>query len=86
MKRPTPGDPNLEEPKLTTSPAPLPEHEPPLSIEQAATYLNVEIRWMRRAVFERRLPYYKVGRYVRFRREDLDDLLARGRIDPRDQT
>ena len=67
---------------MTTSPAPLPDHEPPLSIEQAAAYLNVEVRWMRRAVFERRLPYYKVGRYIRFRREDLEEFLRRGRVDP----
>ena len=67
---------------MTTSPAPLPDHEPPLSIEQAAAYLNVEVRWMRRAVFERRLPYYKVGRYIRFRRADLEDFLVRGRVDP----
>ena len=67
---------------MTTSPAPLPDHEPPLSIEQAARYLNVEVRWMRRAVFERRLPYYKVGRYIRFRREDLEEFLRRRRVEP----
>ena len=71
---------------MTTSPAPLPDHEPPLSIEQAAAYLNVEVRWMRRAVFERRLPYYKVGRYIRFRREDLEEFLRRGRVDPHNGT
>lgn len=68
---------------MTTSPARLTDHDPPLSIEQAAAYLNVEIRWMRRAVFERRLPYYKVGRYLRFRRRDLEAFLQDGRVDPR---
>ena len=69
---------------MTTSPEPVfGEHRPPLSIEQAAAFLNVEVRWMRRAVFERRLPYYKVGRYLRFRPEDLEEFLARRRIEPR---
>lgn len=69
---------------MTASAAPLPDHDPPLSIEQAAAYLNVEVRWMRRAVFERRLPYYKVGRYLRFRRKDLEEFLLQSRVEPRD--
>ncbi|MHB1854853.1 MAG: helix-turn-helix domain-containing protein [Acidimicrobiales bacterium] len=60
-------------------------HKPPLSIEQAAAFLNVEVRWMRRAVSERRLPYYKVGHNVRFRQQDLEEFLAGGRIEPRAQ-
>jgi len=55
----------------------------PLNIQQAASYLGVDVRWMRRAVFERRLPFYKVGRYVRFAPADLDEFLRRARIEPR---
>lgn len=37
---------------------------------------------MRRMVAERRLPYYKVGRLLRFAPEDLDGLLRSHRVDP----
>jgi excisionase family DNA binding protein len=43
-----------------------------LDFAGAAARLGVPVRWMRRAVAERRLPFVKVGRYVRFRPEDLD--------------
>ena len=54
----------------------------PLSIEEAAGFLGVTVRWMRRAVRDRRLAYYKVGHYLRFRVEDLEAFLAAGRVEP----
>ena len=59
-----------------------PGHEPPLSIPEAAVFLNVTDRWVRRAVRERRLPYLKVGRHVRFLVEDLQAFLAQSRVEP----
>jgi excisionase family DNA binding protein len=59
-----------------------PGHEPPLSIPEAAVFLNVTDRWVRRAVRERRLPYLKVGRHVRFLVEDLEAFLADSRVEP----
>ena len=56
---------------------------PPLSIEEAAGFLGVTVRWMRRAVRDRRLAYYKVGHYLRFRVEDLEAFMAAGRVEPR---
>ena len=61
---------------------PNPGHEPPLSIPEAAVFLNVTDRWVRRAVRERRLPYLKVGRHVRFLVEDLEAFLADSRVEP----
>ena len=58
----------------------IPGHEPPLSIPEAAEFLNVTDRWVRRAVRERRLPYVKVGRHVRFMVEDLRAYLAQSRV------
>jgi excisionase family DNA binding protein len=57
------------------------ESAPPLTLEQAAQYLNVNERFIRRLVAERRVPYYKVGRLLRFRANDLEDLLEGGRVD-----
>ncbi len=46
------------------------------SIEQAADYLGVEVRFMRRLVLERRIRHAKVGKYVRFFPADLDAFVA----------
>ena len=58
------------------------DHERPLTIGEAAAFLNVEVRWMRRAVAERRLPYYKFGHHLRFMPEDLRGYLNATRVDP----
>ena len=58
------------------------DHEPPLTVSEAATVLSVTERWIRRAVHERRLPYIKVGHHVRFLVEDLRDYLSSQRIVP----
>lgn len=53
------------------------EQHPPLrrylTIDEAAEYLNVSVRFMRRVVSGRRLRHYKVGRFLRFDRSDLDE-------------
>jgi excisionase family DNA binding protein len=50
--------------------------EPLLDPDAAAERLGVSVRWIRRAVAERRLPFIKVGRFVRFRPADLDAYIA----------
>ena len=57
-------------------------HEPPLSLPQAAAFLNVTDRWLRRAVSQRRLPYLKVGGHVRFLAADLRAYLTSTRVVP----
>ena len=54
----------------------------PLTLPEAATYLNVTERYMRRLVTERRITYFKVGRLLRFSTEDLDAFLAACRTEP----
>lgn len=44
-----------------------------LDIDGAAQYLNLPRRMILRLVEERRCRHFKAGRYVRFRREDLDE-------------
>jgi len=52
-----------------------------LSVEEAATRLGTPVRFVRRLVQERRIPFHKVGRYVRIAEADLDDFVAAGRVD-----
>ena len=42
-----------------------------LTVEQAAERLGTTERFVRRLVFERRIAYRKLGRYVRFHPDDL---------------
>ena len=48
----------------------------------AASYLGITEAFVRRLVFERRIRYYKLGKFVRFRVVDLDDFVEHGRVDP----
>jgi excisionase family DNA binding protein len=56
---------------------------PILDWEQAADYLGVTVRWMRRAVLERRVTFVKMGGLVRFKREDLDAYIEQQRVESR---
>lgn len=60
-------------------------HDRPLTIAEAAQYLNVTERFVRRLVAERRVAYHKLGKFVRLRREDLDALLTSGRVERPDR-
>jgi excisionase family DNA binding protein len=53
-----------------------------LDISQAAERLSVSQSFVRRLVLERRVPYFKVGKYIRFESTDLDDRLAARRVEP----
>ena len=55
---------------------------PPLDVEQAAAYLSVTPRKMRRIRQERRIPTFKIGRDVRFDPYDLDEYLKQCREPP----
>ena len=51
-----------------------------LSIVEAADYLNVGVRFMRRLVADRRIRYFKVGKFLRFDPSDLDGFAAAGEV------
>ena len=54
----------------------------PFDLAEAASYLNVNVRYVRRLVAERRVRYLKVGRLLRFRVEDLETFLDSCRVEP----
>lgn len=52
-----------------------------LTTEQAATYLGVSERCLRRWVQERKIIHHKLGKFVRFAADDLAAFVEAGRRD-----
>ena len=52
-----------------------------LTMEEAAERLRTTPRHVRRLVFERRIAYRKVGRFVRFHPDDLAEYVAAHRVE-----
>jgi excisionase family DNA binding protein len=52
-----------------------------LTVGEAADRLGTSTRFVRRLVFERRIAFVKVGRYVRIAEADLDAFIVAGRVD-----
>jgi excisionase family DNA binding protein len=82
------GDPRPEKPRTPCHiDNPRPENgrfgdQRPLSLPEAARYLNVTDRYIRRLVAEQRIAYFKVGRLLRFAAVDLDAYLEACRVEP----
>ncbi len=51
-----------------------------LTIGQAGEYLGTGERFIRRLVAQRRIPYVKLGKYVRLQRSSLDAFIEAGRV------
>jgi excisionase family DNA binding protein len=56
-------------------PAQPDDHRPPVTIPEAASYINMSPRFVRRLVNQRRLPYCRLGSVIRIRLADLDALM-----------
>jgi excisionase family DNA binding protein len=52
-----------------------------VDMEEAAERLRTTPRHVRRLVFERRIAYRKVGRFVRFHPDDLAEYITAHRVD-----
>jgi excisionase family DNA binding protein len=52
-----------------------------LTVKEAADLLGTAERFIRRLIFERRIPYTKLGRHVRIAARDLDAFVRAGRIE-----
>jgi excisionase family DNA binding protein len=54
-----------------------------LTWDEAAERLGTTPRHVRRLVFERRIAYRKLGRYVRFHPDDLEEYITASRVEVR---
>lgn len=52
-----------------------------LDVSQVASRLRVTTRFVRRLVDERRIPFCKIGKFVRFNPDDIDAWIAARRVD-----
>jgi excisionase family DNA binding protein len=50
-----------------------------LDVAEVAERLNVSVRWVRRAIFEKRFPVVHVGRLVRIDERDLEAFIEANR-------
>ncbi len=55
--------------------------DPLLTIDDVAELLAVEPRFVRRLVQERRIPFHKIGKFVRFGSGDIRDFIESGRME-----
>ena len=61
---------------------PSQDHRPPVDVREASAYCGCPERFLRRLVFERRIPFLKVaGSKIRFLPADLDAWLAAQRVE-----
>jgi excisionase family DNA binding protein len=77
-QNPSPG------PMMSVNPAkPTPlEDKFILTSEEAAEFLGVSLRTIRYWVATRRIPYFHLGRFIRFKPADLTAFLESGRVEP----
>jgi excisionase family DNA binding protein len=54
-----------------------------MDIAALAEYLDDSVRHVRRLVAERRIPYLKVGHFIRFDPKDVNDWLKAKRVERR---
>ena len=55
-----------------------------LSIEQAAEYTTFAVVTLRKMVYKGAIPFYRKGRRVVFKREEIDSWMDTSRVDPVD--
>lgn len=53
-----------------------------MTIEEAALFLNLKVSKLRRYVFMKGIPYYKIGSLIRFKKDDLLQWLAEKIVKP----
>lgn len=51
-----------------------------IGVEQLADELGVSVRYVRRIIAERRIPYVKVGHLIRFERDEVDRWVETNRV------
>jgi excisionase family DNA binding protein len=52
-----------------------------VTAQEAADRLGTSTRFVRRLIFERRIPFIKIGHHVRIAASDVDAFIAAGRVE-----
>ncbi len=52
-----------------------------LTVEEAASFMKMSVRYVRRLVAERRIPFHKLGRSVRLTKADVVAHVGAGRVE-----
>jgi excisionase family DNA binding protein len=58
------------------------EHEPLFDPQSLANYLRVEKGWIYKQVQRRAIPFFKAGRYLRFRKSAIDRWIDEETVKP----
>ena len=58
----------------------LNENNKLLTIIDISRILNVKVSWVKSAIFKRKIPYIKVGHYVRFDEKEIESWIKRHKI------
>ncbi|HBL24919.1 MAG TPA: hypothetical protein DDZ40_12510 [Deltaproteobacteria bacterium] len=56
--------------------------EPLMDTHGVARYLGVDISWINKAVSEKRIPYIKIGKYNKFRKDAIDGWIEQNTVRP----
>jgi excisionase family DNA binding protein len=56
-----------------------------IGVEDLAAWLGVDVVFVRRLVAERRIPFLKIGKYVRFDPDEVAEWINRQRVDASQQ-
>ena len=74
----------VSRPRSRSNPARRPMAERPalLDVEGLANWLGVEVVYVRRLVSERRIPFVKLGKYVRFDPDEVAGWVDELRVEP----
>lgn len=56
-----------------------------LTLTECAERTGTTVRWWRRAIFEKRIPYCKLGALVRIDERDLEQFIGASRRESRDE-
>lgn len=57
---------------------------PSLTVRDLCLLLNVKESWLRSQIFKRKIPYYKLGRQIRFEKSKINEWLDSNSILPKE--
>lgn len=53
-----------------------------MTIEEASVFLNLKVSKIRKDIFNRTIPYYKIGSLIRFKKDELIKWLDKKMVTP----